>query len=299
MSGKHPTRLHAEVFEPGVDYLSRTLATLETNLEHEDEPHNPLLGEVTQAFGLALEQLQAAEDQLRERNAQLESIRMAASVERHRYEELLQCVCVGHVVTDATGVILESNREAARLLGSGPGSLTGLYLIDALAEEDRSAFQERLDRLAHETSVPEFEVVRLHRLGDHVPLLLKASLWSAGHDGDARISWHLRPSVENQPVELDPKSGYGTPHSASDRPLSRRLEAARLRDLIHGVNTILWEAGPDGRVQFINRYAEELLGYPLDQWLSDPDFWSSITHPEDRECANPSTAENPARRSRR
>ncbi len=34
---------------------------------------------------------------------------------------------------------------------------------------------------------------------------------------------------------------------------------------------------------FVSRRAEEILGYPTEQWLQDPSFWLDHIHPEDRE----------------
>jgi PAS domain S-box-containing protein len=60
----------------------------------------------------------------------------------------------------------------------------------------------------------------------------------------------------------------------------------RLRSLVDGLQAIVWER--DARtlqVGFINDRAEELLGYPVSDWLADPQFWSQILHPEDRAAA--------------
>jgi len=71
-----------------------------------------------------------------------------------------------------------------------------------------------------------------------------------------------------------------------------RLQAARqeseqrYRDLIQGLDAIVWEA--DARAltfSFVSRRAETVLGYPVDRWLREPDFWARRMHPDDREPA--------------
>jgi len=43
---------------------------------------------------------------------------------------------------------------------------------------------------------------------------------------------------------------------------------AGLRPMVTGLNAIVWERDPDTlRIRFINSRAEELLGYPTEQWL--------------------------------
>jgi PAS domain S-box-containing protein len=71
-----------------------------------------------------------------------------------------------------------------------------------------------------------------------------------------------------------------------------RLQAAhqeseqRYRDLIQGLDAIVWEA--DARAlsfSFVSRRAETVLGYPVQRWLREPDFWVRRMHPDDREPA--------------
>src|SRR4030095_12395556 len=69
-----------------------------------------------------------------------------------------------------------------------------------------------------------------------------------------------------------------------------RLQAARqeseqrYRDLIHGLDAIVWEA--DARTlafSFVSRRAETVLGYPVERWTREPDFWVRRIHPDDRD----------------
>jgi PAS domain S-box-containing protein len=57
----------------------------------------------------------------------------------------------------------------------------------------------------------------------------------------------------------------------------------RFRDLVHGVDAIVWEADAATLAcTFVNQRAEELLGYPIERWLGAPDFWASIVDSRDR-----------------
>jgi PAS domain S-box-containing protein len=58
--------------------------------------------------------------------------------------------------------------------------------------------------------------------------------------------------------------------------------------LVNHLEGIVWEADAEPfRLTFINRQAERLLGYPVQRWLGEPDFWWRIVHPSDceRVCA--------------
>ena len=55
-------------------------------------------------------------------------------------------------------------------------------------------------------------------------------------------------------------------------------------DLLQGLDAIVWEADArTGAFLFVSRRAVELLGYRIERWSTDPDFWAGILHTEDRE----------------
>lgn len=60
----------------------------------------------------------------------------------------------------------------------------------------------------------------------------------------------------------------------------------RFRDLVQGLDAIVWEGDPQTfRFTFVSQPAEDILGYSVEQWLKDPQFWLNVVHPEDRERA--------------
>jgi two-component system CheB/CheR fusion protein len=65
---------------------------------------------------------------------------------------------------------------------------------------------------------------------------------------------------------------------------------ARLDTLCAAVPGIVWEAWgePDSALQhinFVSDYITAMLGYSIEEWLSTPNFWLTIIHPDDRERA--------------
>jgi PAS domain S-box-containing protein len=58
----------------------------------------------------------------------------------------------------------------------------------------------------------------------------------------------------------------------------------RFRDLVHGVDAIVWEADAASLAcTFVSQRAEELLGYPIERWLGAPDFWGELLDARDRD----------------
>lgn len=70
----------------------------------------------------------------------------------------------------------------------------------------------------------------------------------------------------------------------------RERERQRLNNIVESVPGVVWEAWgrPDGatqRIDFVSDYVKPMLGYSVEEWLSTPNFWLSIVHPDDREQA--------------
>ena len=58
----------------------------------------------------------------------------------------------------------------------------------------------------------------------------------------------------------------------------------RYRDLVEQTGAIFWEADLDTPgFAFVSGGAEQILGFPHEQWVSDPEFWISRVHADDRE----------------
>jgi PAS domain S-box-containing protein len=58
------------------------------------------------------------------------------------------------------------------------------------------------------------------------------------------------------------------------------------RFIVDSVDGIVWQVDiARDRVVFVNRRAQDLLGYPAETWLGERDFWMNHVHPDDRERA--------------
>ena len=79
---------------------------------------------------------------------------------------------------------------------------------------------------------------------------------------------------------------------ASELGVHRR----RVEDIVAHVPGVVWEAWGDPnsvtqRVDFVSSHVEKMLGYSQQEWLSTPNFWLSIVHPDDKELAAREAAE--------
>jgi PAS domain S-box-containing protein len=63
----------------------------------------------------------------------------------------------------------------------------------------------------------------------------------------------------------------------------RRLAETRYRDLVHGIDAVVWEAVREGwQFTFVSDHARELLGLPTSAWLDRPGFLLTRVHRDDR-----------------
>ncbi|MER3423563.1 MAG: hypothetical protein C4293_10350, partial [Nitrospiraceae bacterium] len=59
--------------------------------------------------------------------------------------------------------------------------------------------------------------------------------------------------------------------------------AQRYRDLVEGLNAIVWEADADPwKFTFVNQQGQTILGHPVESWYQEPNFWIDLIHPDDR-----------------
>jgi PAS domain S-box-containing protein len=78
-----------------------------------------------------------------------------------------------------------------------------------------------------------------------------------------------------------PSRAPGVQRSAGDED--------RFRLLLESIDAVVWEIDlATGRASYVSPRFEELLGYPPERWLSDPDFWAErMVHPDDRAVVVP------------
>jgi PAS domain S-box-containing protein len=118
--------------------------------------------------------------------------------------------------------------------------------------------------------------------------LIPGSVWTSGENSP----------LGSQPQESSPRSVELTPRLSCDRQPPGRLclkrqvvdktnQSVPLRrhPLVDELSrVIIWEADAiTEQFTFVSQSAERLLGYPLERWLMEPNFWVNLIHPDDRQ----------------
>ena len=157
------------------------------------------------------------------------------------------------IVVHEQGRILQANQSLARMFGYEFGELGGMAIVNLAAPESRSLVSGMLDSNGN----TPYEAVGLRKNGSTFLI---------------EISSRIRP-------ETDVSGGLLVVQDLTER---KRAEQ-RFHDLVHGIDTIAWEADAVTlKPTFVNHRAEEILGYPTERWLTDPDFLVNLVHPDDR-----------------
>ena len=68
--------------------------------------------------------------------------------------------------------------------------------------------------------------------------------------------------------------------------MSAGLNEHEAHSVLDSLNAIVWRGDPETYCfTYVSAAAERLLGYPVDNWIGDPQFWADHMHPEDRDWA--------------
>jgi PAS domain S-box-containing protein len=111
----------------------------------------------------------------------------------------------------------------------------------------------------------------------HRSSLLKSPASKHGVSPCPRIPSSWRPLNDRQTPTSTVKV-LATPNTADSTQ-------QRFRNFMNELSrAIVWEAeATTEHFTFVSSSAQQILGYPVEQWLSQPDFWLKLIHPEDRQ----------------
>jgi PAS domain S-box-containing protein len=205
--------------------------------------------------------------------AALESASLYSQVRttEEKYRSIFENATEGLFQSTSDGRLLTANPAMARILGYDSPEETIATITDIAHQlyvnpEDRA----EAGRLQEENGTLEgFELEAYRKNGE--------KLWLSVN----------RRSVRNQTGEVLYFEG-----SLEDITARRRIEEEKRKtrqqyqSLVQSIDGIVWEADLRSlNFTFVSKQSERLLGYPPEQWLSDPDFWEDHLHPDDRSWA--------------
>jgi PAS domain S-box-containing protein len=148
----------------------------------------------------------------------------------------------------------------------------GKTLHEVFSEENAGFFLEHITRALNEGC--------MHRTEYSLPVG-ESEIWFEGSVSpmtENSVIWVARDITERKQAEKE------------QARLNNQLQSQRerLNNIVGSIPGVVWEAWGDPnsvsqQSNFVSDYLEVMLGYSVEEWLSTPNFWISIIHPEDKE----------------
>ncbi|HEY9858794.1 MAG TPA: PAS domain S-box protein, partial [Candidatus Obscuribacterales bacterium] len=173
------------------------------------------------------------------------------------------------VVLDPQGRIVRFNRACEQTTGYTFAQVKGLPFWDILLlPEEVAGVKAVFSQLRAGLFPNEYE-----------------NYWVTKAGSSRLIAWSNTAIVDSEgKVEYVIGTGIDITERRQTELALQRSQQHQYQQLVDLVEGIVWEADAETlRFSFVSPKAERILGYPLSDWLSDPQFWLNHIHPGDRE----------------
>ena len=227
--------------------------------------------------------LRDANETLKNEIAERQRVEKQLRQSREELADFFENATVGVHWGGPTGTILRANRAELEMLGYTQDEYIGHNIAEF--HTDTETVDDILQRLKDNQTLVDYPVMLRARDGSIRHVLINSNvLWEDGRFVHSRC---FTQDVTDQKRVEDER----TQHLGREQSLRAMAEEAEIRyhNLVHGLDAIVWEADvATFQFTFVSRRAEAILGYPVDRWLREPDFWISLIHPDDRDNATAS-----------
>lgn len=180
-------------------------------------------------------------------------------------------------VHSKSGELLEVNRYLCDFLGYSEAELMHKK-IKNLIHPDDVAEDSRLFKLFLNGSISKIKDEKryIHKSGEvRWGSIIVTPLWADGEE-------------PNNHIIILEDSGERKAAAQVLIESQKRTEA-----LINNIDGIVWEGDMQSkRYSFVSKKAEDILGYPVQEWITDPEFWLKHLHPDDRPKILPEVKRN-------
>jgi PAS domain S-box-containing protein len=178
------------------------LSTLERKAGQPHSDSSRLLAECVRELKSTFDFLQAAGERLRDADAELKKVQRAVLQSHDRFKTLVDLLPDGFVTTDLTGLIVEANVAAARLLNLSQRALAGRPLHMFLNGE-RVEFLRFVKDLPAVAAPQERELRLRPRERHYISVLARVGIVRDAEGHAVALHWVLRSAAAQQsPVSL-------------------------------------------------------------------------------------------------
>jgi two-component system, cell cycle sensor histidine kinase and response regulator CckA len=194
-----------------------------------------------------------------------------------RFRRYFELGLVGMAITSATKGIIEVNDQICAILGYSRGELLQLSWHDVIHPDDLAPDQNNFERaIAGEIDSYSLDERFIRKNGQVVHTTISVRCLRKP-DGSIDYFVAMVQDITERKLAEEEQAR-----------LAAQIESQRqrLNNIVASVPGVVWEVWgePDAqRINFVSDYVQKMLGYSVEEWLSTPNFWHSIVHPDDRE----------------
>lgn len=227
-------------------------------------------------------------EDITERKTAEEALRVSES----RYRSLLENATDIIYSHDLQGKYLSINRAGEKITGYTTREvLKGMNISQIIVPEHLEMAKQMTAKKLINADPTVYEVDIFAKDGRRLTL-----------EVSSRISYE-----DGKPVAVEGVARDITERKRSEEEkarLAKQIDQQKkhLQEMVATVPGVVWEAWGEPelasqRIDFVSDYVETMLGYSVEEWVSTPNFWLTIVHPQDREKAARTAAETFAGRS--
>ena len=219
--------------------------------EAEIRMRNEDLAETEEELLQQIDQFQRIQDELYETNQTLTT--------------LFQASPMAIIALDCDGLVTQWNQSAEWLFGWEAEEITGRP-CPVMPDNDQDASQGFFENTLQGEVLNNIEVQRRKKDGGLIYVSLSTAPVRDARKAIAGIIMVMADIGERKEAEQAVRKSHQL-----------------YEELINSIDGIVWELDVASfRFTFVSKRAEEILGYPVEQWLNDSTFWQNHLHPDDR-----------------
>jgi PAS domain S-box-containing protein len=201
--------------------------TLRERANARDQTEQRWIASALQELDVAHEELRVVEEELHNQSDELSAVYGTLELERRRYRDLFEGAPEAYLVTDSSGVILEANQLACRLLNIEPHFVTGKPLSLYVWGDDRELMRNVLALLTSNGEASSFEL-HVRARGATAPISTSASVRRAREEGGgvSALRWILHERRTNARTESHRVNGSDTADGGDSEATGTPTESA-------------------------------------------------------------------------
>ena len=194
-----------------------------------------------------------------------------------QYRRLIDTASEGIWIADARAHITYANQRLAEMLGYTVEEMIGRSAFEVLDDDTRAGMKVNWQRRLQ--GIEEQYDLRLIRKDGSALWVILSATPIRDEQGQVTGALAMLTDITRRKQTEEEKAQFAA---------QIEEQRQRLNNIVASVPGVVWEAWgePDAatqRINFVSDYVETMLGYSVEEWLSTPNFWLSIVHPDDRE----------------